>query len=71
MLQSVHLSEVEPDGMIWNLTASGEYSAASTYHAQFEGLISTVFKTTVWRKLGAFKMQFFCLTNLGGLSVDC
>jgi hypothetical protein len=47
MLQSVHLSEVEPDGIIWNLTASGEYSAASTCHAQFEGLISTVFKLDV------------------------
>jgi hypothetical protein len=47
MLQSVHLSEVELDGIICNLTASGEYSAALTNHAQFEGLISTVFKTAV------------------------
>jgi hypothetical protein len=48
-LQNFNANNDADDEITWNLTTSGQYSAASTYKAQFHGAISTYLKTLVWK----------------------
>jgi hypothetical protein len=57
-LQGLDLTD-EDDQIVWNLTASGKYSAASAYKVQFAGSFSPVDYSKLWRSKVQPKCKFF------------
>jgi hypothetical protein len=45
----------------WKFTASEEYSVASGYKDQFEGLLFSIMPVLIWKKVGTPKVQVVCL----------
>lgn len=58
-LANVELDEDTEDAIAWTLTASGQYSVASAYKAQFLGATSTNMNRMVWKIWAPPKVKFF------------
>jgi hypothetical protein len=59
LIIEVQLVEGSNDGITWKLTNSGEYTAASAYNAQFEGMINSYMMKTVWKTWAPSKCKLF------------
>ena len=59
LLQEVHLDELADDDILWKHSASGNYSAASAYRAQFLGLVLSPMDQMVWKVWAPPKVKFF------------
>jgi len=49
ILEGMVLQEGIPDGHIWRFSASGEYTAKSSYDALFEGALSFAPYERIWK----------------------
>jgi hypothetical protein len=49
LVNEINLEEDTKDDIKWKFTANGEYSAASAYSAQFEGMVNSVMMEAVWK----------------------
>jgi hypothetical protein len=58
-LQEVMLLENTPDDIHWKWTPNGEYSAKSAYEAQFQGMITNINFTPLWKAQAEPKHRFF------------
>jgi hypothetical protein len=52
-------TDPRPDEIIWTRTASGEYTASSAYHMQFQGSVESNFKTLIWQVWAPSRCKFF------------
>jgi hypothetical protein len=59
MLENIILQEGIPDRHIWRLSASGKYTAKSTYDALFEGALSFAPYERIWKSWAPPKCRFF------------
>ena len=59
MLRGTQLDENQEDQIKWKFTASGEYTAASAYKAQFLGNVKVPKAQTIWRAWAPPKCKFF------------
>lgn len=49
LLHAFHLDELSEDGITWKHTENGEYSSASAYKAQFQGLVRSSMSQSFWK----------------------
>jgi hypothetical protein len=49
LVNEINLVDGTKDDITWKFTASEEYSAASTYNAQFEGMVNSYMMEAVWK----------------------
>lgn len=49
LLHEVELDELTEDDILWKHTASGLYSVASAYKAQFMGMVLSPMNRMVWK----------------------
>ncbi|KAG2540080.1 hypothetical protein PVAP13_9NG531714 [Panicum virgatum] len=59
MLRSTQLQQNQEDQIIWKLTASGKYTAASAYKAQFLGNVKAKRAQAIWKAWAPPKCKFF------------
>ena len=59
IVRDVHLSPGVADTIKWKWTPNGEYSAASTYRAQFLGSVKTKLQPLIWKPWAPQKCKFF------------
>lgn len=59
LLQNFTLDDTTEDSIVWNLTADGEYSAKSAYHAQLLGSTSSDMRRLVWKVWAPPKTKYF------------
>jgi hypothetical protein len=59
LIIEVQLVEGSNDGITCKLTNSGEYTAASAYNAQFEGMINSYMMKAVWKTWAPPKCKLF------------
>lgn len=59
--QNISLTDM-PDSISWKLESSGRYSAASAYHFQFFGRISSLESAIIWRIQIPAKVKIFSWT---------
>jgi hypothetical protein len=69
LVNEIHLADGTKDDISWKFTKSGEYSAASTYSAQFEGTINSYMMEGM-EDLGSTQVQAFRMANLAKPSLD-
>jgi hypothetical protein len=59
LLNNIHLHEEIEDVIVWNLTASSEYSTTSAYPVQFFGATTTNMNKLAWKGWTAPKLKLF------------
>jgi hypothetical protein len=59
LVQAVHLQPQQEDTIIWKLTKTGTYSAASAYKVQFLGCAVTPSFSSIWKSWAPPKCKFF------------
>jgi hypothetical protein len=59
LIIEVQLEEGSNDSITWKFTNSGEYSVASAYNAQFEGMTNSNMMEAVWKTWAPPKCKLF------------
>ena len=59
LIRNVHLLDNQDDSITWKLTASGVYTAASAYKAQFLGCTKAPRICSIWKTWALPKAKFF------------
>ena len=59
LLHEVELDEPTEYDILWKHTASGQYSAASAYKAQFLGMVLSPMDKMIWKAWAPPKVKFF------------
>jgi hypothetical protein len=59
LVNEINLDEDTKDDIKWKFTANGEYSAASAYSAQFEGMVNSLMMEAVWNSWAPPKCKLF------------
>ena len=70
LVQPTVLHNDRPDTIIWKLSATGEYSTASAYKAQFIGSTTTPNLARIWRTWAPPKCKFFAWLILQKSGLD-
>jgi len=58
MIHGTQLDENQEDRIKWKFTASGEYTEASAYKAQFLGIVKVPKAQTIWKAWALPKCKF-------------
>lgn len=64
LVHEVHLDELSDDNIVWKHTVSENYSVASTYKAQFLGMVLSHMDQMVWKVWAPSKVKFFAWLDL-------
>jgi hypothetical protein len=59
LVNEISLDEDTKDDIKWKFTSNGEYSAASAYNAQFEGMVNSFMMEAVWKTWALPKCKLF------------
>jgi hypothetical protein len=59
LVNEINFDEDTKDDIKWKFTANGEYSAASAYSTQFQGMVNSFMMEAVWKSWAPSKSKLF------------